>query len=57
MVDKIVARGLGKDSNVVALATSIDKNIKGQGQAQTVVMKKDSSKGSLHSGRQSQRRE
>ena len=54
-MDKVVARGLGKDNNVLAKATQIDKNINGKGQAQTIIMKKDSSKNSLHSARMSAR--
>lgn len=48
-----MARGLGKDQNVKAISTTLNKSLTGKGVATTVVMRKDPSKGSLHSARDS----
>ena len=46
-----MARGLGKDGDVKAVSTSMNKSLTGNGAAMTVVMRKDPSKGSLQSSR------
>ena len=50
---QVVARGLGKDKDVKAISTTINTSLTGKGAATTVVMRKDPSKGSLHSARDS----
>ena len=50
---KVVARGLGKDRDVTAVNTKVEKNTASRAVAQTIIMRKDPSKGSLHSARES----
>ena len=49
-----MAQGLGKDKNVKAISTTLNKSLTGKGVATTVVMRKDPSRGSLNSAREKQ---
>ena len=51
---KVVARGLGKDKDVTVVNKTVEKNMASRAVAQTIVMRKDPSKGSLHSARENQ---
>ena len=53
---EVIAKGLGKDKDVTMISTSLEKNTIGGGTATTIVMRKDPSRSSLNSARESNRK-